>query len=240
MGARRPIFELIVVKEGSSEKRYPLAAGQHVVGRASTCDICVPESSLSRRHARLIVTDDRVDVEDLDSLNGSYLNGEPLKGRCRMTAADRLVMGDLLVRVSEGRGASPPQAWFKVANTRLKGQVLAVSGTAVLGRSRGVELQVRHATVSRSHARVTWRADTCRWVLEDLGSANGTWAHGVMVTEALLADRETVKLGDVEMTFHEQARPEAGRSYVLLALLFLLLAAAIGLLAADIFSTLLD
>ena len=47
-----------------------------VIGRDEACDITVDNKLLSRRHARLIIEDDKLKVIDLGSANGTYLNGE--------------------------------------------------------------------------------------------------------------------------------------------------------------------
>jgi pSer/pThr/pTyr-binding forkhead associated (FHA) protein len=51
-------------------------AGATVVGRAPECQLRLEEASLSRKHARLIPTEDGVIVEDLGSTNGTFLNNE--------------------------------------------------------------------------------------------------------------------------------------------------------------------
>lgn len=51
-------------------------AGATIVGRAPECQLRLEEASLSRKHARLIPTEDGVIMEDLGSTNGTFLNGE--------------------------------------------------------------------------------------------------------------------------------------------------------------------
>jgi|TARA_B110000116_G_scaffold265631_1_gene275109 pSer/pThr/pTyr-binding forkhead associated (FHA) protein len=46
------------------------------IGRSSDCDITLAASHLSRRHAELIVKNGQLYVKDLDSSNGTYLNGK--------------------------------------------------------------------------------------------------------------------------------------------------------------------
>ena len=55
-------------------RTYPLA-GQTVIGRAPECQLRLDENSLSRKHARLIPTNEGVVIEDLGSTNGSFHNG---------------------------------------------------------------------------------------------------------------------------------------------------------------------
>jgi len=57
----------------------PLVAGKDVrVGRASTADVSIDSSSLSRDHAVFRLRDGGVEVEDLGSSNGTVVRGEKL------------------------------------------------------------------------------------------------------------------------------------------------------------------
>ncbi len=48
------------------------------MGRGSQCDITIPGTHLSRQHAELIVHDNRVQVKDLASANGTFINDRPI------------------------------------------------------------------------------------------------------------------------------------------------------------------
>lgn len=50
-----------------------------VVGRDPACDLTIDSNLLSRRHAELIIEDDHLKVIDLDSANGTFLNGEEIE-----------------------------------------------------------------------------------------------------------------------------------------------------------------
>jgi hypothetical protein len=69
-----------------------------VIGRSSGCDIVLSDLSVSRRHARLIRRDGRWVLQDLDSTNGSWLNGTAV-GRCELRAGDELDLGAARFRV---------------------------------------------------------------------------------------------------------------------------------------------
>ncbi|MCH2140538.1 MAG: FHA domain-containing protein, partial [Phycisphaerales bacterium] len=51
---------------------------------------------------------------------------------------------------------------------------------AVIGRSSVCEVRLNHATVSRRHAEIRWVGE--RWMLGDLGGANGTWLNDVRLS----------------------------------------------------------
>ncbi|HXS74114.1 MAG TPA: FHA domain-containing protein [Rhodanobacteraceae bacterium] len=54
-------------------------AGEMVFGRQADCDVCIPISEISRRHARVKPGAEGVLVEDLDSANGTYINGKRVR-----------------------------------------------------------------------------------------------------------------------------------------------------------------
>ena len=51
------------------------------MGRVAGCDIVIDDTKASRRHARIVVQDGVVEVEDLGSSNGTMLNGKPVQRR---------------------------------------------------------------------------------------------------------------------------------------------------------------
>ena len=77
-----PIQPVLVVRaKDRGEDVYDMATGATLIGRAPENDIILLEESVSRRHARITVDDNRAQVEDLGSANGSYVNGERLRPR---------------------------------------------------------------------------------------------------------------------------------------------------------------
>lgn len=73
--------------------------GPILVGRAASSDIVVADNCVSGRHARFIVHDDELMVEDLNSTNGTVVNKRPITGTARLRDGDRVVIGDTTIRV---------------------------------------------------------------------------------------------------------------------------------------------
>jgi pSer/pThr/pTyr-binding forkhead associated (FHA) protein len=73
--------------------------GIKTVGRARRADFIVDAALVSRLHCRLEAGDNNLDVIDLSSTNGTYVNGKRVK-RARLTSGDRLRVGrvELTVR----------------------------------------------------------------------------------------------------------------------------------------------
>lgn len=68
--------------------------GQRVViGRLQDCDICLSDANVSRRHAEIVRTGEGWSVHDLDSTNGTTLNGKPLSDTTELRDGDTLDIG---------------------------------------------------------------------------------------------------------------------------------------------------
>jgi hypothetical protein len=74
--------------------RLPHDAAAVTVGRSSDCDVVVGEQTVSRHHAELRHGDGAWTVRDLDSTNGTWLNGARVH-EARLVAGDELRLGGL-------------------------------------------------------------------------------------------------------------------------------------------------
>lgn len=83
--------------------------GRMVIGRGKDCDIVLEVGEVSRRHASLEVAADGLEIRDLDSSNGTYINGERIR-KATLGRGDEVAFDTLRFRLetSPGRQASPP------------------------------------------------------------------------------------------------------------------------------------
>ena len=79
-------------------RRYPLGAGQVVLGREDGCEVRVPDGSVSRRHARIEPSPDGHVVRDLDSTNGTFVNDRPVLAPRILRDGDYLRVGNCIYR----------------------------------------------------------------------------------------------------------------------------------------------
>lgn len=79
-------------------------AHEIVVGRASDVGIVLVEEMVSRRHARFVMTESDVAVEDLGSTNGTFVNGEKIQ-RSSLKEGDRVLIGTSIMKVVQGEQA---------------------------------------------------------------------------------------------------------------------------------------
>ncbi len=72
---------------------YDLSDGA-LLGRGDTADIRLQDTFASTAHARLVPQGEVIMLEDLGSTNGTYLNGEPLRGPQPLHVGDSIRIGD--------------------------------------------------------------------------------------------------------------------------------------------------
>jgi DNA-binding winged helix-turn-helix (wHTH) protein len=70
--------------------RFPLAFGENVIGRDPDLEVRLEGTTVSRRHARLVVTNEGTMLEDLGSKNGTF------RGEDRVTEPVQLTNGDII------------------------------------------------------------------------------------------------------------------------------------------------
>jgi pSer/pThr/pTyr-binding forkhead associated (FHA) protein len=79
------------------QRRFPLSTGEHVVGRDPDVEVRLDASTVSRRHARLVVTADGVVLEDFGSKNGTFRGDERVTSPVHLSDGDAIRIGSLLV-----------------------------------------------------------------------------------------------------------------------------------------------
>ena len=76
-------------------RKLALAVGEHVIGRDPDVEIRVDQSTVSRRHARLVVTTEGALLEALVSKNGTFLGSERVSAPVPLTDGDAIRVGSV-------------------------------------------------------------------------------------------------------------------------------------------------
>ena len=80
---------------------FRLGAGAiKTIGRAPRADFIVDRALVSRVHCRLTAGDERLEVQDLSSTNGTFVNGKRVK-RAHIASGDRLRVGRIELKVEK-------------------------------------------------------------------------------------------------------------------------------------------
>lgn len=127
-----------------------------LVGSAFDCDIVINHPEVSARHCRLLASDDgQRFVDDLNSTNGTFVNGKPVTSRVVVTPHDHIsLVRDIIV------------PWPIAVPKRTISLI-------TIGRDQGNDLVLDYPMVSTRHALLRRTADGD--ALEDLKSSNGTY-----------------------------------------------------------------
>src|SRR5262245_28129797 len=88
----------LVVFHGDTSQVFHLPqVGAVVVGRGEEATLRFDDESLSRRHAAILCAEDEIAVDDLDSHNGTWVNGERVSGRRSLAGGDAITIGQVLL-----------------------------------------------------------------------------------------------------------------------------------------------
>ncbi|UCD94373.1 MAG: SpoIIE family protein phosphatase [Candidatus Zixiibacteriota bacterium] len=91
----------LVGTDGKRFYSWNLEPGKYVIGRRQECDFPVPHKTVSGKHAEIEVTaDGRYFVVDLESKNGTIVNGEKLTGRREVSEGDRIIFAQTEFRLA--------------------------------------------------------------------------------------------------------------------------------------------
>ena len=90
-----PAIWCLDVDKGSRALRGPV-----VVGRSPSSDIVIAEPFVSATHARFTLQGPALVIEDLNSTNGTFVNGRAIMDPVTLRDGDEVQVGDAVMRVS--------------------------------------------------------------------------------------------------------------------------------------------
>lgn len=86
------------VQQGEHEGRKFHVSGSMTFGRSAKCELCFGDAQLSRRHCEFYLKDEVLQVKDLASANGVFVNGEKVAAAL-LKPGDQLRMGSVILLV---------------------------------------------------------------------------------------------------------------------------------------------
>jgi pilus assembly protein CpaF len=102
-------FQIEIQQPGQPPARFDLPAGVYVLGRGDSCGIRLRHPEISERHAVLTLREDGVQIEDLDSSNGTFVNDRRVHGRSAVPLGADVQAGPYLLKlVAPSIPAMPP------------------------------------------------------------------------------------------------------------------------------------
>jgi pSer/pThr/pTyr-binding forkhead associated (FHA) protein len=86
---------LVLLKKDGSQKSFSLPDNTTVIGRRHDCDLCIPLKSVSRRHCQLNQNNETINIRDLGSRSGTFLNSKRID-EAAVKAGDYIKIGPLI------------------------------------------------------------------------------------------------------------------------------------------------
>jgi two-component system cell cycle response regulator len=123
------------------------------LGRSADCTVCIPDSGLSREHARLVHAGSKFILKDAGSKNGTFVNGRSAEGALELVDGDRIQLGaHTTLRFSLVDGKEE-EAMLRVYESTLRDALTGLYNRRHLERQLDVEIAAairhsRHLTVA--------------------------------------------------------------------------------------------
>src|SRR5262249_46359831 len=108
----------VVERGGHKGHLFRMRAPEMLVGRKKGCGLRIPSAAVSREHCRLQFVQGILTVEDLGSINGTLLNGEPVAESRTVRPGDRLKVGPVTFVVEYEMDAAPLARLARQASRR--------------------------------------------------------------------------------------------------------------------------
>ena len=226
----KPIAKLIWM-EGDAEKEIVLGIAGLTIGRSPDNYLALEEDGVSRYHCKILPQDDGLIVVDLGSSNGTRVNGELITDSHPVTGKDTIQIGNIDFKIEIFDREEIPELSIpeetppQVGVTRI---VAAASDLPRLVISSGVGIGTEHPLIqdkmvigrasrnkkwdidlvdraaSRPHAEILHQGD--QWLLNDLGSANGTKLNGERVEgSSMLTEGDAIAIGESVLIFRRKS-----------------------------------
>jgi pSer/pThr/pTyr-binding forkhead associated (FHA) protein len=135
--------------------------------------------------------DDRLEIADVNSVNGTFVNDARIQGVCRLTDGDRVRVGGTTLTVAVPVVQTAPPVLI-VTEGAAAGERFAVDRELCVGREADIVLD--DVEVSRRHAIV--RLSNGSLEIADADSVNGTFVNGARIRGThVLGDGDVIRLG---------------------------------------------
>lgn len=187
---------------GGNVERYPINDVAVRVGRAPDNDVVINHPAVSGRHLSIAVSPAGMNVTDLNSTNGTLLNGQ----RLPPNAARPINFGDIL-RIGDLTGN-----WISLGMENAAGEAIRTLNmpeldlsnltNIVIGRDPSAYLPLSHPAVSFHHAQIYKQNGGL--VIKDLDSTNGTFVNGKRIRQAPLASGDEIQIGPFKLVYDAQ------------------------------------
>jgi ABC-type multidrug transport system ATPase subunit/pSer/pThr/pTyr-binding forkhead associated (FHA) protein len=186
------------------------------IGRKDS-DVLLQVEGISRIHAQLLYDGVSVYIIDCNSVNGTFVNGIPLKSNGPVLLnKDDVVLFDkagvtrLLVTLSDEKGE---EAERESDFTKTIFRELIDKDEITIGRSPDCDIVLDHTTVSRRHATVK-KTMNGKFIVTDEGSTNGVFINGKRIKKEEIGVNDKLYIGRFQLSLQTGQRNLSNESAI--------------------------
>ena len=198
--------KLTIQTEDQSPETIKLDAREYILGRGGDLPNPIRDLDVSRHHAKLNAQRDGWWLEDLNSANGTWLNGDILEGPQRLRTGDEIKVGQTRIRFE-----LTTEVTHSISSWELIGKSASVEGRQIsikdglqkLGRDPEHPISISDPSISRHHADLILEGDKLH--LRDAGSRNTSRVGGKPVKQAVLKNGDILQFGTVVFEVRKSA-----------------------------------
>jgi len=209
-GGSAPRYQLALYEGSNHVETRVFHADRCVIGRGRDCDLRLDDNAVSRAHAVIEWRRGDLVLRDIDSDNGTQLNGEALLGQHTLRAGDEVRVGrtrlvfKLLPR--SGRSAAEDTVHLDpgIARERVVylGKVFDVpAGGLIIGAGVIADIRIRGPLVRERQVHI-FRDDEGRFWLEHLGGWRRVLVNDRAVRRCALETGDLIRLAGERMRFY--------------------------------------
>ena len=203
--------EVVVELGGKEILRIPLKGPTMTIGRDPQCDLHLDNRALSRRHAQIEKRGAAIWVRDLESQNGTFVNGARIADPQALNGGDRIEVGRYEVRIDGVEEARQDTPVLTLTGPEGRHRFAMVGDEIILGRAPSCDIAIGHKSISRRHMRIATEGD--HFVAEDLGSQNGSRINNKRIngpTAFRIGDKIQMSEFTIEVGYLEAPETNAG------------------------------
>jgi pSer/pThr/pTyr-binding forkhead associated (FHA) protein len=218
--------KLIRSKSDGLNQEFILNKPLVMLGRATTNDIILSESRVSRNHAQVECTEEGITITDLHSANGVWVNGQRVS-EAKIRPGDTINISGYVLQYLAPAADTHEEVTLINSENELERTLnemtvpISLNDTSqprlvihtsdrtwelvldedpyTIGRTSANKLVLDYPKISKNHARIERKGD--RFLLRDLQSTNGTRIGGERIEQHLLQDGDSFQIGPAQIVF---------------------------------------
>src|SRR5688500_18580947 len=102
------MFQITINEKGGQAKSLDFDKNEITIGRVQGNDVVLPNGNISKRHSRIVLKDGKFIIIDMQSTNGTYVNGKKITTPQVVKSTDKIYIGDFTLQLSPINGAAVP------------------------------------------------------------------------------------------------------------------------------------